>query len=56
MIRSSLPFPKSLPDFMRLFPDGAENESPTYAELYSGDWQHPNQVDAPLIDPASVIK
>lgn len=42
--------------FKSLLGIGSENESPTYDELYSGDWLHPNQVDAPKIDPKDVIK
>lgn len=32
---SGLPFPKSLLGI------GGDATAPTYAELYSGDWQHP---------------
>lgn len=42
--------------FKSLLGIGAENESATYAELYSGDWQHPNQATAPKIKPEDVIK
>ena len=55
--RAALPFPRSLPEFQRLFPDDFNRRSfnafrsllglagsaraPTYDELYSGDWAHP---------------
>ncbi len=42
--------------FKSLLGIGAENESATYAELYSGDWQHPNQARAPKVKPEDVIK
>lgn len=35
-----LPFPRSLPEFQKLFPD--DSQSATYAEHYSGDWEHPS--------------
>ncbi|MDE2105547.1 MAG: hypothetical protein KGL39_50440 [Patescibacteria group bacterium] len=38
-LHAELPFPKSLPQFQRLFPDDAA--CATYRELYDGDWQHP---------------
>ena len=48
-VYNPLPFPRSLPEFQRLFPDGTacaayiagDVTAPTYAELYSGDWEHP---------------
>jgi transposase-like protein len=42
--------------FKSLLGIGAENESPTYAELYSGEWKHPHQVCAPRVDPSEIIK
>ena len=47
--REDLSFPRALPEFQRLFPDGTacaayiagDVTAPTYAELYSGDWEHP---------------
>ena len=47
--REDLSIPRSLPEFQRLFPDGSacaayiagDVTASTYAELYSGDWEHP---------------
>lgn len=45
-----------LNSFKSLLGIGAENESATYAELYSGNWKHPNQAFAPQVDASDVIK
>lgn len=45
-----------LNSFKSLLGIGAENAAPTYAELYSGDWEHPNQVTAPKVNPKDIIK
>lgn len=42
--------------FKSLLGIGTENESPTYEELYSKQWLHPNQVTTPRINPEDVIK
>lgn len=42
--------------FKSLLGIGAESESPTYAELYSKTWLHPNQVAVPKVNPEDVIK